>query len=234
MKLKTPIAKKQPHKSVFHHDTRVDEFAWLRDDNWQSVMQSPTLLKPEIRAYLESENAYTEAWMQDTDSYQTLLFEEMKARIKDDDSSVPSRDGDYYYYERYTPGAQHACYYRRDARGCEQLLLDADLLAKEYDYFDIAECEHSPDHRYLAYCTDTKGSEFYTLYIIDLSTGDLSAQTIDNIQGNFVWAMDSRTLFYTTLDENHRPDKVFRHQLNTAPEADQLVYQEHDASRTDR
>lgn len=229
MKLKTPIAPKNPHTSILHEDTRVDEYAWLRDDNWQSVMQSPTLLQPDIRAYLESENAYTEACMQDTDCYQTLLYEEMKARIKDDDASVPCRDGEYYYYQRYAPGAQHACYYRRDANGCEQLLLDADLLAKQHDYFDIGECEHSPDHRYLAYCTDTKGSEFYTLYIIDLSTATQHPQTIDNIQGNFVWAMDSRTLFYTTLDENHRPDKVYRHQLDTTPEPDQLVYQEHDA-----
>lgn len=229
MKLKTPIAPKNPHTSTLHDDTRVDEYAWLRDDNWQSVMQSPTLLQPDIRAYLESENAYTEACMQDTDCYQTLLYEEMKARIKDDDASVPCRDGEYYYYQRYAPGAQHACYYRRDANGCEQLLLDADLLAKQHDYFDIGECEHSPDHRYLAYCTDTKGSEFYTLYIIDLSTATQHPQTIDNIQGNFVWAMDSRTLFYTTLDENHRPDKVYRHQLDTTPEPDQLVYQEHDA-----
>ena len=107
--------------------------------------------------------------------------------------------------------------------------LDADALSKQYDYFDIGECEHSPNHRYLAYCIDTKGSEFYTLYILDLDNGNYLTETIDNIQGNFVWAMDSNTLFYTTLDANHRPDKVFRHQLNTSPQEDELVYEEKDA-----
>ncbi len=228
-----PIAKKKSHHIDMHGDVRNDEYAWLRDPNWQQVMQDPSVLREDIRHYLEQENAFTHAWMQDTEQLQTTLFEEMKARIKEDDSSVPSKDGDYFYYDRYEVGAQHSLYCRyqldQDGAAPEEVLLDADALAKQYDYFDIGECEHSPNHRYLAYCIDTKGSEFYTLRILDLKSGEYLPESISNIQGNFVWAMDSNTIFYTTLDSNHRPDKVYRHRLNTDVEEDELVYQEHDA-----
>ena len=224
-----PIAKKISHQVTMHGDIRNDLYAWLRDPNWQQVMQNPSLLREEIREYLEQENAFTKDWMQDTEQLQASLFEEMKARIKEDDSSVPSKDGIYHYYDRYEVGAEHSFYCRYKLPGEEEILLDANTLSKQYDYFDIGECEHSPDHRYLAYCIDTKGSEFYTLYILDTSTGKYLSETIENIQGNFVWAMDSTTLFYTTLDSNHRPDKVFRHTLNSSPDNDELVYQEEDS-----
>ncbi len=212
-----------------HGDTRNDQYAWLRDPDWQQVMRDPALLDKNIRDYLEQENAFTKDWMQDTEQLQTTLFEEMKGRIKEDDASVPSKDGIYYYYDRYNVGAEHSLYCRYQQPGEEEILLDADTLSKQYDYFDIGECEHSPDHRYLAYCIDTKGSEFYTLYILDLNNREYLPETIENIQGNFVWAMDSETLYYTTLDSNHRPDKVFRHTLNTSPQLDELVYQENDS-----
>ena len=212
-----------------HGDQRNDEYAWLRDSNWQKVMQDPSMLQQDIRDYLEQENAFTQDWMQDTEQLQTQLFDEMKARIKEDDASVPSKDGQYHYYDRYEIGAQHPLYCRYLEPEKEEILLDADALAKQFDYFDIGECEHSPNHRYLAYCIDTKGSEFYTLHIIDLHSSEYLPETIENIQGNFVWAMDSQTIFYTTLDSNHRPDKVYRHTLNTSTDDDGLVYEEKDA-----
>lgn len=224
-----PVAKKESHIINMHGDQRNDEYAWLRDPNWQQVMQDSSILRDDIRDYLEQENAFTQHWMQDTKQLQEDLFKEMKARIKEDDTSVPSKHGSYHYYDRYEIGAQHSLYCRYQTPDKEEILLDADALAKQFDYFDIGECEHSPDHRYLAYCIDTKGSEFYTLYILNLDTGEYLSETIDNIQGNFVWAMDSQTIFYTTLDSNHRPDKVFRHTLNTSPKDDVLVYQEKDA-----
>jgi len=208
MKKQAPQAKKVAQEIIQHNQTRVDEYAWLRDSQWQTVMQTPNSLDKQIRQYLEAENAYTDDYMQDTLELQTQLFEEMKSRIKEDDSSLPCRDGDYYYYDRYDKGAQHPCYYRHDQHQQEQLLLNVDELASEYDYFEIGQCEHSPNHRFLAYSVDTKGSEFYTLFVIDLQTRKAATQTIEHIQGNFVWAMDSESLFYTTLDNNHRPDKV--------------------------
>ncbi len=227
--MKAPIAQKISHKVTMHGDTRNDQYAWIRDPNWQQVMRDPSLLREDIRDYLEQENAFTQDWMQDTEQLQASLFGEMKARIKEDDSSVPCKDGIYHYYDRYTTGAEHSLYCRYQQPDEEEILLDANELSKQHDYFDIGECEHSPNHRYLAYCVDTKGSEFYTLYILDLESGKYLAEAIDNIQGNFVWAMDSETFFYTTLDSNHRPDKVFRHRLNASPQQDELVYQETDS-----
>ena len=231
MNTNPPIAHKKPLEITLHNETRCDEYAWLRDPNWQIVMQDPAQLDPGIREYLEAENEYTAAYMQDTEKLQDQLFIEMKQRIKEDDSTVPAKDGDYHYYSSYVTGAQHPryCRYKNTNDQQEEILLDADKLANDYEYFSIGECEHSPNHRYLAYATDTKGSEFYTLKIIDLETGAYLQDCIENIQGNFVWAMDSQTIIYTTLDANHRPDKVFRHILGTTRSDDALLYQEMDA-----
>ena len=230
MKCSPPVAKRDPTKTTIHNFTRIDDYAWLRDPEWQAVMQDPSVLRTDIRTYLEQENAYTKACMQDTERMQDILFEEMKNRIKQDDSTVPARDGDFFYYARYDVGAEHPCYCRYPAETVdqEQVLLNANELACEVEYFDMGDCEHSPDHRYLAYCVDTKGSEFYTLHILDLASGETLSETIENIQGNFVWAMDGKTIFYTTLDRNHRPDKVYRHSVHTPASQDVLVYQEND------
>lgn len=230
MKITPPIAKRDPFETTLHGYKKIDQYAWLRDSNWQTVMQDPSALRADIRNYLEQENAYTEAAMQDTKQLQETLFEEMKNRIKQDDATVPAKDGEYYYQIRYEVGAEHPCYcrYSESLKNKEQVLLNANDLAKEHEYFDMGDCEHSPDHRYLAYCVDTKGSEFYTLHLLDLASGKALTEVIENIQGNFVWAMDGQTIMYTTLDANHRPDKVYRHQLHTSPDSDVLVYQEYD------
>ena len=230
MTIQPPIANRIPLEITLHNSTRVDQYAWLRDANWQAVMQDPSVLNKNIRSYLEQENAYTKEVMQDTETLQATLLEEMKNRIKQDDSTVPAKDGKYYYYSRYDIGAEHPCYFRHqgDADTTEQLLLNADALAKKHEYFNMGDCEHSPNHRYLAYSVDTKGSEFYSLKILDLTTGNELSDVIENVQGDFVWAMDGKTIFYTTLDNNHRPDKVYRHTLHTPVSEDQLVYKEND------
>lgn len=228
---KPPVAKRIATETTSHNSTLVDEYSWLRDPNWQTVMQDPAALQADIRDYLQQENAFTKAGMQDTEALQKTLFEEMKARIKQDDSTVPAKDGEYFYYVHYETGAEHPryCRYREPNSQDEQILLDANELAAKFEYFDLGDCEHSPDHRYLAYCSDTKGSEFYSLKILDLHTGEQLPEVIENVQGNFIWAMDGKTILYTTLDKNHRPDKVFRHALHTSTDKDELVYQEHDA-----
>ena len=231
MSLPAPIAHKITTSIEQHKETRVDDYAWLRDPNWQAVMKQPDQLRSDIRAYLEAENSYTEDYMQDTQVLQENLFTELKARIKSDESTVPTKDGDYFYYLRYENNAQHPrlCrYLANDPDQTEECVLDANALAAEHDYFDMGGCEHSPDHRYLAYSVDTKGSEFYQLYILDLSSDTLLPETIDNVQGDIVWAMDNQTLFYTTLDDHHRADKVFRHTLHSATDQDTLVYTEAD------
>ena len=222
-------AKRDTKVSELHGDVREDPYAWLKDDRWQAVMRDPESLDPEIRAYLEAENAHAKAVMAPTEALQRQLFSEFKGRIKEDDASVPMPDGDYRYYHRYATGGQHPIFCRRAGEdGEEEMLLDGDEQARGQDYFHIAHCEHSPDHRYVAYSVDHKGSEFYTIRILDLDAGARLCEELPNAAGSFVWANDNAALFYPVLDDNHRPVKVLRHRLGTAAAADATVYDEPD------
>ena len=229
-KISPPIAKKKPHTLTLHGHQRTDNYAWMKDPNWQTVMRDPAQLSSNIREYLDAENNYLEAVLNDTTKMQKELFTELRARIKEDDSTVPEKDGDYFYYVRYEKNQQYPiyCRYLSDTPDQEEILLDANEVAKEFSYFDIGNAEHSSDHRYFSYSADTKGSEFYTLFTLDLHSEELLFDQIKNIQSEFIWAEDTYTLFYTMLDENHRPDKVFRHTLGEDISQDAMVYQEHD------
>jgi oligopeptidase B len=228
--IRPPVAEKRPVKSVHHGIERIDDYAWLRAENWQEVLRDPEALPADIRAYLEAENAYQKAMMAATLPLQERLFEEMKGRIREDDSSVPVTDGPYAYATRYVPEAQHPRIVRmpRDGGGKEEVLLDADAEARGHEFFRLGAAEHSPDHRWLAWSADLKGSEYYDLHIRDLSTGRETGTVIADTGGAVVWAEDSRHLFYVRLDENHRPSRVYRHRLGTDPSQDVLVYEESD------
>jgi len=227
--LKPPIAAKRPVVTQHHGVTLTDDYAWLRADNWQEVMRDPATLDPEIRAYLEAENAYTAAEMADTEALQAALFKEMRARIKEDDSSVPAPDGPFAYASRYVEGGQHPFIVRtpRDG-GDETILIDADAMAKGLAYFELGGADHSPDHRLLAYSFDDKGSESYTMHLRVAATGIDLSDRIEGTTGGATWAADSNTLFYTVLDDNHRPCRVLRHVVGTGAEDDVLVYEESD------
>ncbi|MEZ5907579.1 MAG: S9 family peptidase [Hyphomicrobiaceae bacterium] len=222
-----PRAAQRPTSRSFHGETLSDEYAWLRADNWQEVMRDPEALAPEIRAYLEAENAYTNAALADTEALQEALFAEMKGRIKEDDSSVPSPDGPFEYYTRFETGDQYprVCR-RRQAGGAEQILIDANVEAVGKSYYSLGSAEHSLDHRLLAYAVDEKGSELYTIRFRDLDTGADLPDAIPDTRGGVVWAKDNRTVFYVRLDANHRPLMVYRHVVGTPVSDDVLVYRE--------
>lgn len=222
-----PVAERRPVSDTRHGITRTDDYAWLRADNWQQVMREPDALPADIRAYLEAENAYTARIMADVDGLTDALFTEMRGRIKEDDSSVPTPDGPYAYGIRYTHGAEHPLIVRtaRDD-GDEVILLDANQMAAGKAYFSLGGTAHSPDHTLLAYTVDEMGSEYYELRVRDIATGEDLAERIPNTTGGAVWAADGRTLFYVWVDENHRPAKIFRHAIGTDPADDVLVYQE--------
>ena len=229
--LRPPIAKCLP-VSVTHHGIEItDDYAWLRADNWQEVMRKPALLEPEIREYLEAENAYTEAALADTLDLQMTLFAEMKARLKEDDRQVPMPHGRYEYFPRFVKGGQYAqmCRIPRGGSPDEaEVLLDGNAEAKGKSYWSLGGSSHSPDHKLLAYAVDDKGSEYYTLRIRDLATGQDLADEIGETGGSAVWAKDGRTLFYIKLDHNHRPLFVYRHTAGTPTADDVLVYEEKD------
>ncbi len=224
-----PKAARIPSTMTNHGITREDDYAWLRADNWQEVMRDPDVLPADIKTYLDEENAYCKNMMADTTELQETLFEEMKGRIKQDDSSVPSLDGLFAYYVSYVEGGQHPRYCRslRDG-GEEKVLVDGDTLAKGNSFFQLGGIAHSPDHQLLAYSTDVKGAEFYTIYFSNTDTGELLDETIEDTTGGITWAQDNKTVFYTRVDENHRPSRVFRHVIGTSAASDELVYEEKD------
>ncbi|MBN8913256.1 MAG: S9 family peptidase [Rhizobiales bacterium] len=224
-----PVAPRRPVTATHHGVTLVDDYAWLRAPNWQDVMREPALLDPEIRAYLEAENAYTEQALASTDALQAELFAEMKARLKPDDSSVPAPDGPFAYYSNFVAGGQYPrlCRHPRDG-GDAQILLDGNAEAHGKSYWDLGASTHSPDHKLLAYAVDDKGSELYTIRIRDLSTGADLADAIPDTRGEMQWANDGQTLFYIRIDDNHRPLFVYRHRIGTPVSEDVLVYEEKD------
>lgn len=224
-----PLARARPIVSSHHGVELLDGYAWLRADNWQDVMRDPALLDPEIRAHLEAENAYTEAQLADTRGLQEVLFAEMKARIKEDDSSVPTPDGPFEYYASYVTGGQYPKLMRRPRNGTsETLLLDGNAEARGKPYWQLGATAHSDDHRLLAYTVDEKGSELFTIRIRDLATGQDLVDAIPDTRGAVVWARDNRTLFYVRLDANHRPLSIYRHTVGTGVADDVLVYEEKD------
>lgn len=225
-----PQAAEHPVTIETHGDARIDPYAWLKDERWQQVVRDPGILNPEIRAHLEAENAYTEAFMADTDALQEKLFAEMRGRIKEDDSSVPDPDGPFDYYVRYVTGGQHPVFCRRPrGGGDEQILLDGDKESEGQDYYKIGALTHSPDHAWIAIGEDRLGSETYTVRFVRLDGGPAVDEVLSGSSVNFEWAEDGKTLFYTLLDDNHRPSKVMRHTLGTPQEADTVVYEEADA-----
>jgi len=224
-----PVASIRPH-TVDRHGTEItDNYAWLKDQNWQDVMRDPSVLHPDIRSYLDAENAYTVAKMAPMERLENDLFEEMKGRLKQDDSSVPMLDGDFAYYRKYVEGGQHPHYCRLQSDGAtETELFDGDDEAEGLAYFKLAGIEHSPDHQILAFAADTNGSEIFAIRFRDISSGQDLDDVIDGVHGAFEWANDSRTLFYTVLDDNHRPCAVRRHVLGTGLEDDKEIYREQD------
>ncbi|MGI9482351.1 MAG: S9 family peptidase [Hyphomicrobiales bacterium] len=224
-----PVAEKIDHKTSHHGKTRNDPYHWFRSENWQDVMRDPSILEEPIRAYLEQENAYTKDALKSTKTLQDQLFEEMKGRIKEDDSSVPTPDGLWSYYTSFVTGGQHPRICRKKTGGQEEIvLLDGDEMAKGKPFFQIGGASHSPDHQLLAYSIDDKGSEYFALNIKDLISGADLSDVVEDTVGSAVWAKDCSTLFYVKLDENHRPSRVYRHKLGNSQEEDVLVFEEMD------
>jgi oligopeptidase B len=226
---KAPSAERRPHHSVRHGIQRVDDYAWLRADNWQEVMRDPSVLAEDIRAYLLAENDYADAALAGTKELQETLFAEMKGRIKEDDSTVPSPDGPWSYFVSFVTGGQHPLFCRQPRDGGEtQTLLDGNKLAEGKAYFELGGVTHSNDHRHIAYGADDKGSEFHTIRFRDLESGAELADEIPETTGGGVWSASDEWLFYTRLDDNHRPLRIFRHRLGTLSAEDLPVYEETD------
>ena len=228
--LTPPIAPRRPHASTLHGIAIVDDFAWLKDPNWQEVLRDPGVLDPDIRKYLEAENAYTEGLLGHTAALQKILVKEMRGRIKEDDTSVPSPDGPFSYVRKFREGGQHEQFGRMPRNGGEiQIVLDGDQLAAEHEYFKFGGARHSPDHRLEAWSADIKGSEYFSIRVRDWANGVDRNDLVEETDGAVVWTADCESFFYVQLDENHRPMQVWRHRLGTPQPQDVLIYEEQDS-----
>ena len=211
-----PVARVEEHVEHLHGDRRADPFHWMRDrDN------------PGVIAYLEAENAYTAAMTAHTAPLQEQLYQEMLARIKEDDSTVPVRRGDWLYYSRTEKGKAYPIYCRAradDAELREAVFFDQNAEAAGHEYYQLGDLEVSPDHRWLAILEDTSGYEDFTLRVRDLVTGAWLSDRVEKLGYGLAWASDSRTLFYLTTDDAKRAERVWRHALGADRSADVQVF----------
>jgi len=215
-----PTARIEPHAMTIHGDTRVDNYYWLNQrDN------------PEVIAYLEAENAYLADMTRGIGDLQQTLFDEMKDRIKPDDSSAPYEKDGYWYYTRYVTGGEYALYCRRSGsmEAPEEVMLDGNAMGQGEGYFSLQGVSVSPDTRQLVYGVDKAGRRLYTLHFKDLVTGRIAAETVPDVTGNLAWANDNRTVFYAKQDPGTlRAYQIWRHVLGSDAATDVLVYEERD------
>ncbi|HAW21127.1 MAG TPA: oligopeptidase B [Flavobacteriales bacterium] len=217
-----PIAKKVPYDSTIHGDTRIDDYHWLRDMDRKD---------PEILKYLNEENEYTQSAMSHTTDMQTELFDELKGRIKQTDESVPYLHEGFYYYTRYEAEKEYPIYCRKEGslEGDEVILLDENVLAADYSFYQIGGFQISTNKDFLAYSEDTLSRRIYSIKIKRISDGGYFEDVIEGTSGNFVWANDNKTIFYSRKDEvTLRSHKIFKHTLGSDPATDIEVFHEED------
>lgn len=224
-----PPARRKREERAVHGERIVDEYAWLRAANWQEVLRKPSALPRDIRAYLTRENEYAETVLKPVNGLRRTLLKEMRARIKEDDSDPPTKDGPFAYYSRYRKGDEHPliCRKRLDT-GRESIMLDCEKLADKEAFFDLETAAHSPCHKLLAWSVDVKGSEYYTIRVRDLERGRDLKDTTSDTDGEIVWSTDSTCYHYVRVDENHRSCQIFRHRLGARPADDELLFEELD------
>jgi len=214
-----PMAQKIPKELQTHGDIRTDSYFWMNErDN------------PAVTAFLQAENSYVDAMMQDTETLQEKLFAEMKARYREDDSSLPYFFNKYWYIVRYEQGREHPLFTRKylSLEAAEELLLDANIPAQHHEFFEVGSLAVSPNNKLMSYSTDVLGRRIYTVYFKDLETGELLQDQIANTTGKVVWANDNEHVYYIRKDDNLRAFQVYLHQLGTDSSQDVLVFHEED------
>ncbi|NNC23682.1 S9 family peptidase [Salinisphaera sp. USBA-960] len=229
------MATRQPTYTTYHGVTLEDPYAWLRDANWREAMHDSDRLHPEIRRYLDAENDHTHAHEKRLRPLTDTLVSELRGRIPGRDSGVPVTDGPWCYYTRFRDGGQHPIFCRAPREDAatndntrEQILLDGDAEANNYDYFNLGGVAHSRDHTLIAFGVDTRGAEAFDIRIRRIASGDDIQPPIPNTTGGVDWSAASDFVFYVTLDSEHRPNKVWRQPIDAGPEAAIAIYEEAD------
>ena len=228
---KPPIAEKQPKELKKHDDVRIDNYFWMRLSDDQKLSEVKDEQTQKVIDYLEAENTYYDKITEYSKSFQEKLFEEMKGRIKEDDSSVPYKKNGYYYITRFEIGSQYPIYSRKkgNLNAKEEIIFNVNEFAKGFDYYQLGGLNISSDNKLAVFATDTVSRRQYFLRIKNLETGEIYKDIIDNTTGGSVWANDNKTFFYTKKNPvTLRSEKIFRHVLGTPTSEDVEVYHEKD------
>jgi len=227
--MKIPHLKKKPEIKTCHNISWEDNYSWIHQDDILEVLKDSKKLNPEVRKYLEEENSYTDFHLSDTKNIQKKLFDEIKGRIKLDDESLPFKDFDYEYWSKTTTKGNYSIKLRKKigTNNIEEIWNgDEEKEKLKVEYFGVGDLEVSFNDKYLGYSLDTKGSEYYTIYIRDINTKKLVTDKIEETSGGITFSLDDQYVFYSKLDENHRPRKIYRHKLGTKVSEDQLIFEE--------
>ena len=230
---KTPQANKIPHLLSIHDDTRIDNYYWMRLTDEQKESDHPDKQTKDVIKYLENENKYLKYIMKDTELLQKTLFDEIKNRIKKDDSTVPVKIANYYYYSRFIKDKEYPLYCRKlnSLNSKEEIMLDVPDMAKDYNFYSLGGRSISPDQSLLIYGVDTVSRREYTLYVKNLNTGEILNDHISNTTGTAVWANDNKTFFYVKQDSlTLRSYQVYKHIVGSKQDDDILVYEENDTT----
>ena len=214
-----------------HNEELIDNYSWIKQKNWKEVILNPNKLNTPVKKYLDEENLFKEDQLKDIKDIEKKLFEELKSKIKNEDNSVPKKDGDYFYAYKYNKNSEYPIYYRKNVKNnFEEIILDCEKKSKTHSYFNVAAISHSHNHKHVAYNIDTNGSEYFSIFIENIETKEILSPEIKNTTGDIIWSLDNNYIFYVGLDQNHRPTKVFKHKIGSDSEKDLLIYEEKDPS----
>ena len=227
--MKIPYLKKKPELKSYHNVTWEDNYSWIHQKNILEVLRDKTKLDPEVKNYLDKENSYADYHLKDTENLQKKLFDEIKARIKLDDESLPYKDHTYEYWSKTTAIGNYSIKLRKkiDTDLVEEIWNgDEEKKKLETEYFGVGDLEVSNNDKYLGYSLDTKGSEYYTIFIRDIKTNKIITKEITETSGGITFSLDDRYVFYSKLDQNHRARKIYRHEIGNFNNQDELIFEE--------
>jgi len=227
--MKIPQLKKKPELKSCHNTTWEDNYSWIHQDNILEVLKDSSKLLPDVRKYLEEENNFTEHNLKDTKKYQKILFDEIKGRIKLDDESLKFKDKEYEYWTKTTAVGNYSIKLRKKiGSDTVEEFWNGDVEKEKLktEYFGVGDLEVSYNDKLLGYSLDLKGSEYYTIYIRNITSGKLVTEKIEETSGSITFSLDDQYFFYSKLDEFHRPRKIFRHKIGSSVKDDELIFEE--------
>jgi oligopeptidase B len=214
-----------------HNEELIDNYSWIKQKDWKEVILNPNKLNAQVKKYLDEENLFKENQLKDIKDIEKKLFEELKSKIKNEDNSVPKKDGNYFYGYKYNKNSEYPIYYRKNiTKNSEEIILDCEKKSKTHTYFNVASISHSHNHKSVAYNIDTNGSEYFSIFVEDIDKKEILSPEIKNTTGDIIWSLDNNYIFYVGLDQNHRPTKVFKHKIGSDTNKDLLIYEEKDPS----